>query len=111
MSDLGQAVAFAYRLQRTRLDTAYAGYAGHDPMALLQLRPGRVDPYAVYERVRERGTLIPTRLGNWMTASHRVRDDFLRDRRFGTRPAGCGASHSPRSARRRWRATAAGSNA
>jgi P450-derived glycosyltransferase activator len=87
MSDLRQAVAFTSSLYRTRLDTAYAGYAGHDPMALLQLRPGRVDPYAVYGRIRERGALTPTRLGNWMTASHRVCDEVLRDRRFGTRPA------------------------
>jgi P450-derived glycosyltransferase activator len=87
MSDLRQAVAFTSSLYRTRLDTVYAGYAGRDPMALLQLRPGRVDPYAVYGRIRERGALTPTRLGNWMTASHRVCDEVLRDRRFGTRPA------------------------
>jgi cytochrome P450 len=88
MSDLRQAVAFTSSLYRTRLDTVYAGYAGRDPMALLQLRPGRVDPYAVYGRIRERGALTPTRLGNWMSASHRVCDEVLRDRRFGTRPAG-----------------------
>jgi cytochrome P450 len=55
-------------------------------MALLQLRPGRVNPYAVYDRLRERGPLTPTRLGNWVSTSHRVCDCVLRDRRFGARP-------------------------
>jgi hypothetical protein len=54
-------------------------------MALLSLRPGRADPYPVYERIRASGTLMPTRLGNWMTTSHRVCDSVLRNRRFGVR--------------------------
>src|SRR5690242_10351871 len=55
-------------------------------MARLQLRPGRDNPYAIYERMRAIGTLVPTRLGNWASPSHRVCNTVLRDRRFGVRP-------------------------
>ena len=88
MSDIGQAARFAARLYRGRATIGYAGYVRRDPMALLQLRPGHADPYPIYERIRERGTLVPTRLGNWMTASHRVCDSVLRNRRLGVRPEG-----------------------
>lgn len=47
MSDLSQAIAFASRLYRQRAGTAYAGYIKRDPMARLELRPGRVNPYAI----------------------------------------------------------------
>lgn len=86
MTNLRRAVAFAAGLYRDRAAVAWAGYLQRDPMALLTLRPGRVDPYAVYARLRERGPLSPTRLGNWVTTSHRVCDAVLRDRRFGVRP-------------------------
>jgi P450-derived glycosyltransferase activator len=84
--DLRQAITFGSRLYRQRADTAYAGHVRRDPMALLQLRPGRDNPYAIYDRIRARGTLVPTRLGNWVTPSHRVCNSVLRDRRFGVRP-------------------------
>jgi P450-derived glycosyltransferase activator len=85
MSDLGRAVSFASQLYRVRLDTLYAGYLRRDPMARLQLRPGRDDPYAIYERMRAAGPMFPTRLGNWASTSHRVCNSVLRDRRFGVR--------------------------
>jgi P450-derived glycosyltransferase activator len=86
MSQLSQAVAFASGLYRERARIAVAGYLRRDPMALLGLRPGRDDPYPVYDRLRERGPLTPTRLGNWVSTSHRVCDSVLRDRRFGASP-------------------------
>jgi hypothetical protein len=46
MSRARQAL-FAARLYRQRVDVACAGYARRDPMALLQLRPGRDDPHPV----------------------------------------------------------------
>lgn len=60
-----------------------AGYVQRDELAPLGLRPGLADPYAIYEQVRARGTLVPTRRGNWAAASYRVCDAVLRDRRFG----------------------------
>jgi P450-derived glycosyltransferase activator len=83
MSDLGQAITFASGLYRERARVVYAGYLRRDPMALLQLRPGRADPYVFYDRLRARGTLSRTRQGNWVTTSYRVCDSVLRDRRFG----------------------------
>jgi cytochrome P450 len=85
MSDVGHAVAFAARLYRQRTAVACSGYVRRDPVALLSLRPGRADPYPVYERIRASGTLVPTRLGNWLSTSHRVCDVVLRNRRFGVR--------------------------
>jgi hypothetical protein len=41
MSAVGRAVSFASQLYRIRADTAYAGYVKRDPMAQLQLKPGR----------------------------------------------------------------------
>jgi P450-derived glycosyltransferase activator len=84
MSDLGKAISFASGLYRERASTLYAGYVGRDPLALLRLRAGRTDPYAIYERMRAEGPLAPTRLGNWVTTSHRVCNTVLRDRRLGT---------------------------
>ncbi len=83
---LTRAVAFAGGLYRQKALLACAGYLGRDPMAQLQLRPGRVNPYAVYDRLRASGPLTPTRLGNWVSTSHGVCELVLRDRRFAVRP-------------------------
>lgn len=88
MSEFRQVIKFASMIYRKRLDLAYAGYVKRDPASLLWLRMGRGDPYPVYERLRARGPLTPTRNGNWVTTSHRVCDSVLRDRRFGVHPEG-----------------------
>jgi P450-derived glycosyltransferase activator len=85
MSDLHQAISFAAGLYRERARVLRAGYVQRDPVALLALAPGRADPYAIYDRIRARGTLVPTRVGDWATPSHRVCSAVLRDRRFGVR--------------------------
>ena len=96
MSNLGPVIAFASHLYRDQASTAYAGYVRRDPMALLELRPGRADPYAIYDRLRAKGTLVPTRQGDLATTSHRVCRSVLRDRRFGVT-----TSTAPRRARAR----------
>jgi P450-derived glycosyltransferase activator len=83
MSDLSTAIAFAAQLYRDKASVAYAGYVRRDPLARLSLRPGRDDPYPLYEKLRAQGTLTMTRQGGWVTTSHRVCDAVLRDRRFG----------------------------
>jgi cytochrome P450 len=83
MSEVSEAVTFAAGLYRQRITVAYNGHVRRDPLALLRLRQGRADPYPLYERIRAGGTLVPTRLGNWMTTSHRVCGSVLRNRRFG----------------------------
>jgi len=85
MSKAGQAAGFASRLYAERARTGWAAYVRRDPTARLRLRPGRDDPYAIYDQIRARGTLSRTWLGNWATPSHRVCNQILRDRRFGVR--------------------------
>ena len=50
---------------------AYHGYVRDDPMARLSLRPGRDNPYPIYERLRAHGPISRTRLGNWVTTEPR----------------------------------------
>jgi P450-derived glycosyltransferase activator len=85
MADVRQAAGFAATLYKRRLDFAYHGYVRRDPMSRLHLRIGRDNPYAIYQHLRRQGTLVPTRIGNWVTPSHRVCNAVLRDRRFGVR--------------------------
>jgi P450-derived glycosyltransferase activator len=95
MTKLSQTLVFATRLYRQRLNTLWTGYALKDPMALLQLRPGRDNPYLIYERIRQDGPLARTRLGNWVSTSHPICDLVLRDRRFGVRPPGAPIGDPP----------------
>jgi len=87
MSDLRPAIRFASGLYRQRAGVMFAGYVRRDPIARLTLRPGRASPYAIYDRMRASGPLLPTRLGGLSTTSYRVCSSVLRDRRFGARPA------------------------
>ena len=87
MSEIGQVLGFAAQFYGEKARIVYSGYVRRDLMARLHLRDGRADPYPIYERIRERGTLVPARVdGDWMTASHRVCDSVLRSRRFGVQP-------------------------
>jgi P450-derived glycosyltransferase activator len=79
---------FAARLYGHRLALATYGHVKRDPMALLELRAGRRDPYAIYDRLRACGPLTPTRLGHLVTTSHAICRTVLRDRRFGVRMPG-----------------------
>jgi cytochrome P450 len=82
MSQLSQTAAFATVFDRQRLDLLRAAYLHRDPMARLELRPGRRNPYAIYDQIRARGPVSTTRLGNLMTPSHEVCRTVLRDRAF-----------------------------
>ncbi|GAA3015752.1 cytochrome P450 [Actinokineospora globicatena] len=56
-----------------------------DPYAQLLRAPE--DPYPLYEQVRARGPLHRSGLGVWVTASHKLANKVLRDKRFGVRRA------------------------
>lgn len=79
------AARFAGGLYRERWDRWYAGRVRGDDLARLSLPEGRRDPYAVYEQMRAKGPMLPTRLGNWVTTSHAVCNQVLRSRAFGVR--------------------------
>jgi P450-derived glycosyltransferase activator len=80
MSTAGTVTSFVARLYGERLRVAYDGYVTRDPVERLSLRPGRDDPYALYERIRDRGTLSRTRHGGWVTPSYELSSAVLRDR-------------------------------
>jgi cytochrome P450 len=54
-----------------------------DPGAQLFRNSSKKDPYPLYESVRAKGTLVPTRFGILMTAEHSIAGDLLRDPRWG----------------------------
>jgi cytochrome P450 len=83
MSKVSQTAGFAATLWTQRATTQYLAHVKHEPLAILQTRKGREDPYAVYRLMRQSGTLALTPRGNWVTANHRVCSAVLRDRRFG----------------------------
>ncbi|MEU6151714.1 cytochrome P450 [Actinosynnema sp. NPDC047251] len=59
-----------------------------DPAArLLGMSPTR-DPYPDYESVRERGPVVKSKMGLYLTASHELCDSLLRDPGFGQLAAG-----------------------
>ncbi|MFI5493760.1 cytochrome P450 [Actinoplanes sp. NPDC051859] len=84
MPDVAGTLRFAAALHSRQLGFRWHGYIRRDPVALLHLRPGRDDPYAIYRRMPELG---PTRLGHWVATTHALCDSVLRDRRFGVRSA------------------------
>ncbi|HEY8374342.1 MAG TPA: cytochrome P450 [Pseudonocardiaceae bacterium] len=53
-----------------------------DPAAQLLTR-GTTPPYALYDRIREQGPLVTSRLGPRISASHRIVSHLLRDHRLG----------------------------
>ncbi|MQA06059.1 MAG: cytochrome P450 [Streptosporangiales bacterium] len=56
-----------------------------DPLCQLRMRGGGLNPYPTYARIRATGPLVRSRVGMWVTASHEVCHQVLRDRRFGVR--------------------------
>ena len=68
---------------------AYDAYVRRDPFTRLRYRPGRDDPYPVYERIRAAGgPFVVTRMGNLASVDHDVCREVLRSRRFGVQPEG-----------------------
>ncbi len=74
---------FALGIYANRAQNAYHGLVRGDPMSQLHLAMGRADPHAVYERMRARGPVLGTRLGNLSTTSYEVCQQVLRSRSFG----------------------------
>ncbi len=84
---LRAAARFAGSLYGDRARVVVDGARG-DSFARLRGRPGRVDPYAVYERIRAEGGWVTTRVGNLATVDHAACSTLLRGRRFGVQPEG-----------------------
>jgi P450-derived glycosyltransferase activator len=56
-----------------------------DPLATAASSTMGNDPYRVYASIRERGPLVPSRLGPLVSSSYSVASSVLRDPRFGLR--------------------------
>ena len=81
-----QAAKFLSGMYRERARIVYWAHVRGDLFSRLILPNHHTDPYQIYEEMRARGPMLPTRLGNYTTTSHRVCNEVLRSRRFGVKP-------------------------
>jgi cytochrome P450 len=81
-----QAAKFLSGMYRERARILYWAHVRGDLFSRLILPNHHTDPYQVYEEMRARGPMLPTRLGNYTTTSHRLCNEVLRSRRFAVRP-------------------------
>ena len=79
-------LAFLRDFVRERGSIALHGHVLRDPLSLLNLEPGRIDPYPLCRRIREQGPLVKSSVGPWVSADHGVCHRLLRDRRLGVVP-------------------------
>lgn len=76
----------ATRLYGGRLASWAMAHTG-DPLAELTQPRGRRDPWSVFRRAQSRGPLFRSKLGPWVTGSHAVVKEIVRDRRYRVRNA------------------------
>ena len=81
-----QTAKFLGGMYRERARVLYWAHVRGDLFSRLILPNHRTDAYLIYEEMRERGPMLPTRLGNYSTTSHRLCKEVLRSRRFGVAP-------------------------
>jgi cytochrome P450 len=80
------AAKFLAGMYRERARIYYSAHVRGDLFSRLVLPNGQHDPYQIYEEMRAQGAVLPTRLGNYTTTSHRLCDEVLRSRKFGPSP-------------------------
>ena len=73
-------------MYRERARIYYSAHVRGDLFSRLVLPNGQHDPYQIYEEMRAQGAVLPTRLGNYTTTSHRLCNEVLRSRKFGPSP-------------------------
>jgi cytochrome P450 len=81
-----QTARFLGGMYRERARVLYWAHVRGDLFSRLVLPNGHTDPYEIYEEMRARGPMLPTRLGNYITTSHRLCNEVLRNRKFGVSP-------------------------
>ena len=78
-----QTARFLGSMYRERARVLYWAHVRGDLFSRLTLPNHHTDPYPIYEEMRARGPMLPTRLGNYSTTSHRLCNEVLRSRKFG----------------------------
>ena len=81
-----QTAKFIGGMYRERARVLYWAHVRGDLFSRLILPNGHTDPYEIYEEMRARGPMLPTRLDNYSTTSHRLCNEVLRNRKFGVSP-------------------------
>ena len=87
------AAKFVGGVYLSRAQVAYWARVRGDLFSRLVYPADRTDPYEIYELMRARGPLLPTRLGNYSTTSHRLSSEVLRSRNYGVSPADGGQDY------------------
>lgn len=85
MSNTKAIAALAMQLARERATLWGNGMLRRDPNSLLRMPAGKRDPYPLYERMRAAGPLTSARNGEWVSTSHPLCNQVLRDRNLGVR--------------------------
>ncbi|HET8914452.1 MAG TPA: hypothetical protein VFM91_01985, partial [Propionibacteriaceae bacterium] len=70
-------------MYRERALVLYWAHVRGDLFSRLNLPNHNTDPYPIYEEMRAKGPMLPTRLGNYSTTRHRLCNEVLRSRKFG----------------------------
>jgi cytochrome P450 len=78
-----QTARFLGSMYRERARVLYWAHVRGDLFSRLTLPNHHTDPYPIYEEMRARGPMLPTRLGTYSTTSHRLCNEVLRSRKFG----------------------------
>jgi cytochrome P450 len=81
-----QAAKFLSGMYRERARISYWAHVRGDLFSRLILPNHHTDPYQIYEEMRAQGPMLPTRLGNYTTTSHRLCNEVLRSRKFAVKP-------------------------
>jgi cytochrome P450 len=81
-----QTAKFLGGMYRERARVLYWARVRGDLLSRLNLPNHSTDPYPIYEEMRAQGPILPTRLGNYSTTSHRLCNEVLRSRMFAVTP-------------------------
>jgi cytochrome P450 len=81
-----QTAKFLGGVYRERARVLYWAHVRGDLFSRLILPNGHTDPYQIYEEMRDRGPMLPTRFDTYSTTSHQLCNEVLRSRKFGVSP-------------------------
>src|SRR4030095_1685569 len=81
-----QTARFLGGMYRERARVLYWAHVRGALFSRLNLPNHSTHPSPIYEEMRARGPMLPTRLGNYCTTSHRLCNEVIRSRKVGVSP-------------------------